>query len=469
MKKLLYIVFLLVTSIGTSQTLAFPEAQGAGAYTVGARGKDVYHVTNLNDSGAGSFRDAVSQGNRTIVFDVSGIVNLGSLIVISADSLTIAGQTAPAGGITIAGDRVYVSNANELIVRYVRFRGGNNAALGPNDSMSAVDDVTNQIWDHCSFSYGGDEAASWYATGSNDTIDNVTVQFCFFAESNTTGTLFGGLSGTATVGDLSFHHNIFYNLNHRFPNVAGNNANIEVINNVTWYVANRLIRGNGSFNLRHDSNYYNYGSTPVRDTRINMFAASDVTPTIYTVNNTVAAMNTDNTLSWKYFLTDATYSVTAGQQLPANYFTTTEPAALGNPITVESVDNLVSNLVLKVGVNRLFNDSGKAYAVKDSLDSKWLNNIQNNTFVSRLAASNYTLPEITSFSRSANFDTDQDGMPDAWELRNNLNPNVANNNGNDLDNNYTNLEMYLNSITNAIQARKVKIKKISSNRLIKLF
>ena len=471
MKFKLLLVSLLLFGQMSAQKLAFDGAYGAGAYTVGGRGGDVYHVTNLNDSGPGSFREAVKKGKRTVVFDVSGIIKLNSILVISEDYITIAGQTAPAGGITLTGDRVYVSDANHLIVRYIRFRGGINAALGPNDSVSAVDSIKNQIWDHCSFSFGGDESASWYGTGDNDVIDKVTIQNCIFAESPT-GALFGGLSSKTTVGNLSFHHNLFYNIKHRFPNVAGNNANIEVINNVTWYVANRLVRGNGSFKLRHEANIYNFGSTPVKDTRLHMYAADGYTPTIYTkknviiapntdanLSNTVATMNSDNTRTWKWFLNNSTYGVSAGQQLPSSYFTNSRPRPLGKPVKVDKTSKLLPKLLLNVGASRVLDAVGKSTASRDALDKQWIQNISKNVFKSRLSTSSYNVPNISRKKRPANYDTDKDGMPNRWEELYNLNPKKPDNNGYNLDRNYTNLEMYLNGITNIVDKPTPNIRK----------
>ncbi len=117
---------------------AFPGAEGAGADAVGGRFGGVYHVVNLNDSGAGSLRDAVSATNRTIVFDVSGTINLSSPLVITNSFLTIAGQTAPGGGITVAGNMTAVQSANNVVIRYVRFRSG--YALGA--QMSSFEGAT---------------------------------------------------------------------------------------------------------------------------------------------------------------------------------------------------------------------------------------------------------------------------------------------------------------------------------------
>ncbi|MBR4845946.1 MAG: Por secretion system protein, partial [Bacteroidaceae bacterium] len=125
MKKSILMMMLLGGSLtmAEAQQLAFPGAEGFGKYAVGGRNGTVYHVTNLNDSGAGSLRDAVSQPNRIIVFDVAGVIKLESRLVFK-NNLYVAGQTAPGEGITVYGNGVSFSGASNTIVRYLRFRMG---------------------------------------------------------------------------------------------------------------------------------------------------------------------------------------------------------------------------------------------------------------------------------------------------------------------------------------------------------
>ena len=137
----------------TGDVLALPGAQGFGRFAVGARGYDVYHVTNLDDSGAGSLRDAISQANRTVVFDVGGVIHISSRLVFK-NNQTIAGQTAPGGGVTIYGDGTSFSAASHTIVRYVRFRMGKVGESGKDTVTMA--NGHNVIWDHCSLSWGRD-------------------------------------------------------------------------------------------------------------------------------------------------------------------------------------------------------------------------------------------------------------------------------------------------------------------------
>lgn len=143
--------------------LAFPGAEGGGMYTQGARttkNMSVVHVTNLNDSGEGSFRNAVLSGNRVIVFDIAGTVMLESDLNIYASNITILGQTAPGEGICIGGASVRFLNCNNIIVRYMRFRSGDYAKT--QEDGLGFKNCCNVILDHCSISWSVDECLSAY-------------------------------------------------------------------------------------------------------------------------------------------------------------------------------------------------------------------------------------------------------------------------------------------------------------------
>lgn len=135
-----------------AQQLAFPGAEGFGAYASGGRGGEIVHVTNLNAAGAGSLADAVSSPNRFVVFDVGGVIDITGKSITIASNVTIAGQTAPGEGITIYGGRVIASNNSNIIMRYIRMRGG--LSVNSSKCTLTLDGCNNIIMDHCSVSWG---------------------------------------------------------------------------------------------------------------------------------------------------------------------------------------------------------------------------------------------------------------------------------------------------------------------------
>ena len=211
---------------------AFPGAEGYGAVSTGGRGGDVYHVTNLNDSGPGSFRNGVTTAGtitgRTIVFDVSGTITCQSeLLFERKKKITVAGQTAPAGGITFAGQQSRVKYCDNMIIRYVRFRAGDTDP----DTEDALwlYGASDTIIDHCSASWSLDEVLS--STGHIDTSKpqpnnpRITVQNCFIAEAlNPDGHSYGSLLRPEVDYYLSFHHNLYESNWSRNPRPGSNDG-----------------------------------------------------------------------------------------------------------------------------------------------------------------------------------------------------------------------------------------------------
>ena len=216
MKKSLSIIAASLISISTmAQTPAFPGAEGHGRFVTGGRGGKIFHVTNLNDSGTGSFREAVKSGKRIIVFDVAGVIALKSDLKI-ADNITILGQTAPSPGITL---RYYtVQPGSNNIIRFIRIRRGQEKNINDGADASWQRNKTGIIFDHCSFSWSIDEVASFYDN------NNFTMQWCTVAESLTNPGHSKGAHGYGGIwgGKLaSFHHNFVGHLMNRGPRFNG--------------------------------------------------------------------------------------------------------------------------------------------------------------------------------------------------------------------------------------------------------
>ena len=205
----------LISATSMAQAPAFPGAEGHGRYVTGGRGGKIVHVTNLNDSGTGSFREAVKSGNKIIVFDVAGVIALKSDLKF-ADNITILGQTAPSPGITL---RYYtVQPGSNNIIRFLRIRRGQEKNINDGADASWQRNKTGIIYDHCSLSWSIDEVASFYDN------NNFTMQWCTVAESLTNPGHSKGAHGYGGIwgGKLaSFHHNFVAHLMNRGPRFNG--------------------------------------------------------------------------------------------------------------------------------------------------------------------------------------------------------------------------------------------------------
>src|SRR5579863_9828851 len=246
-------VLSLWASHATAQTLAFPGAMGFGEYATGGRAGTVYHVTTLADSGTGSFRDAVSQGNRIIVFDVGGYINLQTAVSCSS-SLTIAGQTAPGGGIGIMGAEVSFYDRNNIICRNVRFRQGDihNGSNSSNQGESALSlgatsstsPATNMIFDHISVAFG-----SW------DSVDAVNTAFFTVQNSIIADPIYQQFGAHHEGNSASWIRNLWVNGHNRQPLAK---ANTVYINNICYdFQAGYTCGDTGGF-FSHDiiNNYF---------------------------------------------------------------------------------------------------------------------------------------------------------------------------------------------------------------------
>lgn len=292
-KKILTTVILLIGTMMPymvmAQTPAFPGAEGFGMLTTGGRGGSVYHVTTLEDTNtAGSFRYACSRSEkRTIVFDVSGTIHLKSELKLSRGNVTIAGQTAPGDGICIA-DYPFVISADNVIIRFVRFRLGNealkiNSSAHEGDGLGGMD-RKNIIVDHCSVSWSIDECLSVY--GSKD----ITVQWCIVSQSlRNSGHSKGahGYGGNWGGSGATYHHNLMAHHDSRVPRLGPRQSTqtderMDLRNNVFYNWAGNGCYGGEGMNVNIVNNYYKPGpATRKRSTAIQQRLAA---PGIRTVD-----------------------------------------------------------------------------------------------------------------------------------------------------------------------------------------
>ncbi len=221
-----------LTAEAASNVVAFPGAVGGGKYATGGRGGEVYHVTNLNDSGEGSFRDAVSKSNRIVVFDVSGTIELKGNILCSSN-VTIAGQTAPGGsGITLKNYKMGMSGDN-IICRYISSRPGPYAATSSGNDAWGGAKGANSIIDHCSMGWTTDEQWGLYSNNVN-----YTVQYSVLGPADSWGGHKKGLHGFGIMlgkGDLTFDHNlIIHNVSRNFRGKVPDQYVADFTNNIIY-------------------------------------------------------------------------------------------------------------------------------------------------------------------------------------------------------------------------------------------
>ena len=210
----------LQLALAEEKPLAFPEAEGFGQFATGGNGGETVHVTTLDDSGPGSFRDAVSKRNRTVVFDVGGIIRLQSNVAVSS-RVTLDGQTAPGEGVTLYGRSVLFNGQNNNIVRYLRFREGIAGDRGKGSvDLSGGSDM---IFDHCSIEWG-----RWDCLRVTQGSHDITFQNCIIGE-GIDPQRFGLLSDTIT--NITYSHNLWINNHSRNPKAKGR---IQYINNVVY-------------------------------------------------------------------------------------------------------------------------------------------------------------------------------------------------------------------------------------------
>lgn len=463
---------------------AFPGAEGFGRYVTGGRGGKVFHVTNLNDSGEGSLRWALSQaGAKTIVFDTSGTIHLESALNIP-NNTTIAGQTAPGDGICLADYPVAIKG-NNVIVRYMRFRLGNKYVLKDGaDGWDGFGGFDQQDWmiDHCSVSWSIDECLS--VLGNK----NTTVQWCLVAQSLVnSGHSKGahGYGGNWGGSGASFHHNLIAHHGSRTPRLGPRpttqlDERMDMRNNVIYNFGGNGCYGGEGMTVNIVNNYYKPGPASPTGTKGYRIAGIGVrtkeyittypayAPALhlwgkyYVTGNYNSAYSIVNDDNWTYGIInqidasgcDGTFTATTkdtiklDQPMPFIYTTTHSAADAYTKVLAYAGASLHRDSFDEQMVNDTRN--GIASYTGTGLSKGFVNSQDDNKPAD--APDDWSAwPTLTP--KAVQKDTDGDGIPDAWERNNGLNPDDASDGNAVADNGYTNLENYLNSlvadITNA--------------------
>ena len=461
------------------KTPAFPGAEGFGRYVTGGRGGNVYHVTSLADDGSeGTLRWALGKsGVKTIVFDVSGTIHLQSSLDISIGNVTIAGQTAPGDGICVADYPVSIK-ANNVIVRYMRFRLGNKNVLANGaDGWDGFGGFDQQDWiiDHCSVSWSIDECLS--VLGNK----NTTVQWCLVAQSLVnSGHSKGahGYGGNWGGSGASFHHNLIAHHGSRTPRLGPRpttqlDERMDMRNNVIYNFGGNGCYGGEGMNVNIVNNYYKPGPGTPTDKKGYRIAGIGIRTNTYV--NTYPAYAPALHLWGKYYVTgnynskypqlnqdNWTYGVI--NQIDASgcdgTFTqeTKDSIKLAEPIdyiltTTHSAADAYDRVLDFAGAS-LHRDSFDELMVSDTRNgkatytgsglSKGFVNSQDDNKPSDADASWSAWPTLAS--KEAPKDTDGDGMPDEWELANALDPTNPKDGKTIGADGYSNLENYLNSL-----------------------
>ncbi len=440
--------------------LAFPGAVGGGKYATGGRGGEVYHVTNLNDSGAGSFRDAVSKSNRIVVFDVSGTIELESNILCQSN-ITIAGQTAPGGsGITLKNYKMGMSGDN-IICRYISSRPGPYASTSSGNDAWGGAAGSNSIIDHCSMGWTTDEQWGLYSNNMN-----YTVQYSVIGPADSWGGHKKGLHGFGMMmgkGNLTFDHNlIIHNVSRNFRGKVQSTYTADFTNNIIYdwgyqtaygtighlnYVNNTLKAGNSTTGGYH---WINVDSS-----------TSPENFKIYCDGNRL--INKDGSLhkitndNWSGVSVKTSIGITKD-----NLYSSTPFQTIINGTDVSSVNDVESAEASYENVIS-FAGNGISPEQRTAIDRQCAEETKNGTGscsgTSEYDSSQTNLDKYniqcgvtyeypSAVLQKTITDTDNDGMPDEWELARGLNPNDATDtNGDYCGQGYTNIEYYINDLT----------------------
>lgn len=435
-----------------SMVKAFPNAKGYGAFARADVDYELYEVTNLNASGAGSFWSGLGN-NRIIVFKVSGIIDLGTLPTNtrSFKNCIVLGQTAPKGGITLVGNGWKWNGVENVVFRYLRFRTWQcRSNINSPCGVDAIDVFglngkvnSNLIFDHCSFAFGGDETLSF--RGDSHTI---TVQNCIFSYGKT-GMLAGDSDDTSRGYNFSILDNFWTTVGKRTPN-SNSNGNIDKIGNVTYNILNQLDRTGGNVKLNEIGNAYTGGAR----NRLNLY--NNWQPKIYTSNNRysnkVTENGQDNTIFWANWIN--------GRDPIASDFVN-KPYKISNYDVLPDGDDAIQAVSYrKHGCNSYLDNNGNPVFQLDKLDLSAYNEFDSNSSFdwtdgvgSNRSQGNWKyIPQrqwlldnqnqFGIIKNEHNQKTHIGVVPKSWILKKGLNVNTFNPLSYDLSFTRTNIEMY---------------------------
>jgi hypothetical protein len=443
------ILIICLWASAEAQQLAFPGAEEWGAHAKGGRGGKVLYVTTLDDTepgvepAKGSLRAACNApGPRTVVFAVSGTIYLKAPISITEPYLTLAGQSAPGDGVCIANYDVRVNRTHDIIIKYLRFRPGDDVGralqkdgLAWQTDALAIYASQDVIVDHCSASWGNDEIIS--LTGVN--LDRVTVQWSIIAEAlnNSThekgrhgyGSIVGGHIGHGKVARLTLHHNLWAHNLIRNPHFAGDRSgkapgsNTDFRNNVI-YDWGRLASHNYTpqyTKVNYVGNYLKPGpSTNEKARRVGLTGGSD-NGHFYLEGNLLSGFPEATEDNW-LFVNDSR-GVTR----------------LASPIEAPHVETSDAQNAFQ----QVLSEVGATLPRRDAVDHRVIKTVEKGT--GRIIDTHHDVGAWAELaSGEPEKDTDKDGMSDAWEMKFGLDVAVQDNNEDQDGDGYTNLEEFLN-------------------------
>jgi pectate lyase len=433
------IILCLSSTFLLAQQLAFPTAEGSGRYATGGRGGDVYEVKNLSNSGPGSIVDALSSGNRTVVFRISGTIELGDVILRPKSNTTIAGQTAPGDGICIKG-RFHIGSVSDVVIRYIRVRVDEG---GANSSGDAIDIAsgTNIIIDHVSASYARDETIS-----CQEESDKVTVQWCILSEALTfEGHSYGSLIRGDYGDEKTYHHNLYAHNKGRNPR-PGNYTEVgtdpeglhfDFRNNVVYNWGGSKAGYNADDNTV--SRYNFIGNVYIRGAESSgntVFQEESIYAFGYFEDNMMEGVVPDD--PWDLVYLRGFDSAQSTDYKSRSYEVPMEPVITTSP------QNAKNDVLAKAGA---------IFPKRDTIDTRIVNDVLNKTGHSIANTDDQpegAWPVLNSLPAPADYD--HDGMPNDWELAHGLDSTDAADRNNIGPDGYTQLEMYLNNQTKDITA-----------------